>query len=212
MPSIYSNCIAIDLPPYVETLARRVVVARRNPTIPKSQRAFAEARDYLLHRRIEVPHLRVWSSPRPSSGRTMCDGIVHHSRWGPPPPMPTMAEIDALFGRKTAKPARKPRSIVPPPPPVAPALPAPVEVSFLLFDFRRNLGVTGSDLPRLAEAMQRDGSTNVIVFVAAGLHPIVLNRYHRGFDPDRWILNAGCHDVVTLLNDPALRRSLSSLA
>lgn len=232
MPSIYSNCIAIDLPPYVETLARRVVVARRNPTIPKSQRAFAEARDYLLHRRIEVPHWRVWSSPRPGSGRTMCDGIVRHSRWGPPPPMPTMAEIDALFAGRTREPKPAPQPVVeplppkprkprkpskprppsPPPPPPPPPSDPLVDACFLLYDPDRQRVVTGPDLVRLAIAAQRDGFTSTSVFVAKGRHPIVLHPRQLGFDPDRWVLNTGRYDIAELLRDADLRQFLASVA
>lgn len=49
-----SNSIAYDPPTYVETLAKRVRWARRHLHLLQSQRILAEARDYLLHRRIPV--------------------------------------------------------------------------------------------------------------------------------------------------------------
>lgn len=57
------NSVAINATAYPIALGRRVYWARQNPTHPAAQRYLAEAREYLLHRRVQVQ----WSPRRPTS-------------------------------------------------------------------------------------------------------------------------------------------------
>lgn len=222
------DSIAIDPPPYVTVMRRKIAVARLHPSSAFSQRVFAEARGYLMHRRIPIAHQRLPSWPK---RRLKNDGS--HSRYGPPPPMPTLEQIDALFRSKPqpqpqpakprpAKPKRKrkPQARSWPQPKPKPARAdwwppsftvSPHDLCFLLWSEEHRRGVTGPNLFALADGAIHRGFGVVTVYVAEGRQPVVMNHGAAGFDPNRSVFNCGRFDTVELLIDREIHLFLHSI-
>jgi hypothetical protein len=216
------NSVAINATAYPIALARRVCWARRHPERSTAQRYFAEARDYLLHRRVQVE----WSPRPPRRTPERCPRAE-------PPPCPTEKQIDAIFEQRRRErtepqavvyhldpcaiaprpqPSRRRRiPSVPKPREVPTPKPKPIpeprrDVSWRVLDVKTGRSFSGPSLLGLAMGLTDRGIKDVTVWVAKGRHVLIDLS-----DSTRPAVNCGEYSVADLLSDVWLRHFLACI-